>query len=136
MVIDTSAIMAILRKEADALRYTHAIVGDPVRLVSAATVFEAFMVATSRAGEAGGADLDELLNVFEVEIVPVTTDHLQAARSGFSKYGKGRHPARLNFGDCFAYALAVISGEPLLFKGADFGKTDLQAVVLPPADEP
>jgi len=131
MVIDTSAITAILRQEPDADRYALAMEADPVRLVSAATALEAWIVATARAGKAGGRDLDDLLAELAVEVVPVTTDHVKLARSGFERFGKGRHPAGLNFGDCFSYALAKASGQPLLFKGDDFGRTDVRVAVLP-----
>ncbi|MBN1945989.1 MAG: type II toxin-antitoxin system VapC family toxin [Bradymonadales bacterium] len=129
MVIDTSAILAILRQEPDARRYALAIEGDPVRLASAATLLEAWIVATSQVGEAGGGDLDELISELGVEVVPVTVDHLRLARTGFLRFGKGRHPAGLNFGDCFSYALAMAADEPLLFKGGDFGQTDVRAVL-------
>jgi len=133
MVIDTSAIMAVLRQEPDALRFALALEQDPVHLTSAATALEAWIVATSRAGAGGGRDLDQLFAELSVEVVPVTADHVRLARQGYSRFGKGRHPAGLNFGDCFAYALAVASGQPLLFKGNDFAQTDAPAVALPQA---
>lgn len=130
MVLDTSAIMAILRQETEAPQFAQAIESDPLRLVSTATLFEAWIVATSRVGAAGGEDLDELMSILSVEIVPVTEDHLRLARDGYARFGKGRHPAGLNFGDCFSYALAMAADEPLLFKGGDFGLTDVKVVSL------
>ncbi|MBS7546471.1 type II toxin-antitoxin system VapC family toxin [Ancylobacter oerskovii] len=127
MVIDTSAIAAIFFSEPDAPSYRDRIADDPVRLLSAATFVEAAMVIEGRFGEAGGAELDLWLHKAEVEIVAVTNEHADQARRAWRRYGKGRHPAGLNYGDCFSYALAVLSGEPLLFKGDDFAKTDIRA---------
>lgn len=102
-----------------------ALQNDPVRLISGATVLEAAMVIETRLGEAAGADLDLWLYKAEVEIVPVTAEHADRARRAWRRYGKGRHPASLNYGDCFSYALAALSGEPLLYKGNDFSQTDI-----------
>lgn len=126
MVIDTSAIVAIFFGEPDAPGYRERIADDPVRLVSAATVVEAAMAIEGRFGEAGGAELDLWLHKAEVEIVAVTPEHADQARRAWRRYGKGRHPAALNYGDCFSYALAKLTDEPLLFKGTDFTKTDIQ----------
>lgn len=127
MVIDTSPIVAIFFNEPDARLFRERIAEDPVRLISAATVVEAAMVIEARLGEAGGAELDLWLHKADVEIVPVTAEHADQARRAWRRYGKGRHPAGLNFGDCFSYALATLSGEPLLFKGNDFSQTDIKA---------
>lgn len=126
MVIDTSAIVAIFFSEPDAPSYRERIADDPVRLISAATFLEAAMVIEARFGGAGGAELDLWLHKAEVEVVAVTTEHADRARRAWRRYGKGRHPASLNYGDCFSYALAVLSGEPLLFKGDDFSRTDIR----------
>lgn len=127
MVIDASAIVAIAFNEPEAKSFRERVADDPVRLISAATVFEASMVIETRLGEAGGGDLDLWLHKADVEIVSVTAEHADQARRAWRRYGKGRHPAGLNFGDCFSYALAALSGEPLLFKGNDFSQTDIKA---------
>lgn len=127
MVIDTSAIVAIAFDEPEALSFEALIADDPVRLISAATVFEASMVLESRLGEQGGSELDLWLHRINAEIVAVSADHSDQARRAWRRYGKGRHPAGLNFGDCFSYALAKLTSEPLLFKGHDFSETDIRA---------
>lgn len=127
MVIDTSAIVAIFCNEPDARSYRERIADDPVRLMSASTLVEAAMVIERRFGEAGGVELDLWLHKAEIEIVTVNAEHADQARRAWRRYGKGRHPAGLNFGDCFSYALAALTGEPLLFKGNDFSQTDIQA---------
>ncbi len=131
MVIDTSALMAILKREPEAEAFSRAIERDPVRLISAATAFEGYIVAVTQRGEDGGRLLDDLCGQMALEVIPVSARHLELARGGFLRFGKRRHPAGLNFGDCFSYALAVASGQPLLFKGGDFGLTDVRGVALP-----
>jgi ribonuclease VapC len=125
MVIDTSAIVAIALNEADAAEIEQQIADDPVRLVSAATVLETTMVIETRMGDAGGREFDLWLLKIGAEIVPVDAEQTDAARRAWRRYGKGRHVAALNYGDCFSYALAMTRSEPLLFKGADFAKTDV-----------
>jgi ribonuclease VapC len=127
MVIDTSAIVAIALNEPEAPSYEQRIANDAVRLISAATVLEAAMVIETRLGDAGGSELDLWLHKAGVEIVAVEPEHADQARRAWRRYGKGRHPANLNFGDCFSYALAALTGEPLLYKGNDFSQTDIQA---------
>lgn len=127
MVIDTSVLAAIAFNEPEAAAFRERIADDPVRLISAATVLEAAMVIETRLGEAAGADLDLWLYKADVEIVPVTAEHADRARRAWRRYGKGRHPAALNYGDCFSYALAALTGEPLLYKGNDFLQTDIVA---------
>jgi ribonuclease VapC len=124
MVIDTSAILSILLKEQERERFIEAIETDPVRLMSAVNAFEAAIVIEARKHEPGGREFDLLLHKAQIEISPFTAEHLEVARSAWRKYGKGKHPANLNICDCCAYALSKISGEPLLFKGADFEATD------------
>jgi len=126
MVIDTSAIVAILFDEADALALARAIEADPVRRISAATLLEAAIVVETRRGPAGAEKLDQFLKSASVQVAPVTEEQAVIARLAFRVYGKGRHPAALNFGDCFAYALAQSTSEPLLFKGGDFAQTDVK----------
>jgi len=130
MVLDTSAIVAILANEPEAGALTEAIEGDGVRFMSAASLLETAIVIEARYGMAGSEKLDELVTTAQIRIEPVTLEQVTAARLAYRMYGKGRHPARLNFGDCFAYALAKTTGERLLFKGDDFGRTDIQLVVL------
>ena len=125
MVIDTSAIVVIALNEPDASEIEVQIADDPVRLISAATVLEATMVIETRLGDAGGREFDLWLLKISAEIVPVDAEQTDMARRAWRRYGKGHHAAALNYGDCFSYALAVTRGEPLLFKGADFAKTDV-----------
>ncbi|MCP4682185.1 MAG: type II toxin-antitoxin system VapC family toxin [Desulfobacterales bacterium] len=128
MVIDTSALIAILLGEPEAEALARAIAGDPKRLISAFTALEAAIVIEAKKGEAGGRELDLLLHHAVIEIVSMNPDQHQIARLAWRTYGKGRHSAGLNIGDCCAYALARYSGEPLLFKGDDFAKTDISSV--------
>jgi ribonuclease VapC len=126
MVIDTSAMMAILTREPSADRLVQAVEADRTRLVSAATVVEASLVLLGRYGEAGDPQLDRLLRGIGAEVVPVGEEQVALARDAALRFGRGRHPAALNFGDCFSYALSVARGEPLLFVGDDFAKTDVE----------
>jgi ribonuclease VapC len=126
MVIDTSAIAAILFDEPDAAALEGKIVDDPVRLMSAATFLEATIVIEARLGDPGGREFDLWLHRAEVEILPVDAEQADMARRAWRRFGRGRHPAGLNYGDCFSYALAATHDEPLLFKGDDFTKTDVK----------
>jgi ribonuclease VapC len=130
MVIDTSAVVAIVLNEAEAEVLERRIADDPVRMMSAATLLELAMVVESRLGQPGGAELDLWLHKAGIEIVPVDADQVDVARRAWRKFGKGRHQAGLNYGDCFSYALAVTRSEPLLFKGNDFSRTDINTVAL------
>jgi len=125
MVIDTSAIVAIALNEPDAADLEERIADDPVRLISAATVLEATIVLETRLGDAGGREFDLWLLKVGAEVVPFDAEQTDAARRVWRRYGKGRHAAALNYGDCFSYALALARGETLLFKGDDFAKTDI-----------
>ena len=127
MVIDTSALVAILLAEPGHERLNERIVIDSRRLVSAATVVEAGIVLLSRRGGHNEPLLDVFLHDAGIEIVPVDTEQARLARDAFRRFGKGRHSAGLNFGDCFAYALSAVTGEPLLYKGDDFDRTDVAA---------
>ena len=126
MIIDTSALLAILLGEPDAGRYEDAIAAAWPRRMSAIALLEAAMVVESRGGAKAGHELDVLLEKAAVELVPVTSEHANAARLAWRRFGKGNHRAALNLGDCFAYALAKTTGEPLLFKGKDFTHTDIE----------
>lgn len=128
MVIDASAILAILFGEREADAFAAAIEAAPVRLISAATALEAAIVVESELGAEGARELDLLLHKAEIAIEPFTPEQLAAARYAFRSFGKGRHAAALNFGDCFSYALSKTLGEPLLFKGRDFAQTDVEQV--------
>ena len=125
MVIDTSALVAILLREPDAESYAKAMDDAPLRLLSAVTRVELSFVIEGRKGEAGRIGLERLLNDGEFEVVAVTPQQAMIAIDAFRTYGQGRHKAGLNFGDCFAYALAKATGEALLFKGYDFALTDI-----------
>ncbi len=126
MVIDSSAIAAILFNEPEAAAFQRHIVDDPIRLMSAGTLVEIGITIESRLGDSGGRELDLLLQRAMIEIVPVDDEQADMARRGWRRFGKGRHPAGLNYGDCFAYALAISRDEQLLFKGNDFSKTDVK----------
>jgi ribonuclease VapC len=129
MVIDTSALIAILFGEPEALSFTRAIADESRKLISALNALETGIVVEARKGEAGGRELDLLLHRAQIEIVAMNVDQGELARAAWRKYGKGNHPAGLNIGDCCAYALAKYSGEPLLFKGNDFSQTDIRAAI-------
>jgi ribonuclease VapC len=126
VVIDSSVLLAILLAEPERSHFVDLITDAGVRLLSAANALETAIVAESRLNIGGGHELDILIQKASIEIVSVDSEQFAAARQAWRKFGKGRHPAGLNFGDCFAYALSKVSGEPLLAKGTDFRKTDLQ----------
>jgi len=123
MVLDTSALVAILREEPEGLAFEKllALANDP--LISAATLFECSMVQAKF--DHGLVDLDDFLLSSGIRVAAVDVAQAHTARDAWLRYGKGRGPARLNFGDCFSYALAVTTGRPLLFKGDDFAQTDV-----------
>ena len=125
MIIDTSAIVAILFNEDDAQIYAEAISRADSCRVSAATFVEAAMVVESQTKNNGSRQLDAFIRRAGITIEPVTEEQAHIARQAFTDFGKGRHPAGLNYGDCFSYALSKAMREPLLFKGKDFAKTDL-----------
>jgi ribonuclease VapC len=125
MVIDTSAVLAILQREPERRRFLEAIESADTTRMSVANFVEVSIVIESRYGSEGLRDLDRFLSRARVELVPVDIEQGQLARSAFSRFGKGRHRAGLNYGDCFSYAVAVTLGEPLLCKGNDFIHTDV-----------
>jgi ribonuclease VapC len=128
MIIDTSAIIAILNDEPERRSFNEAIEKSDVCLLSTAGFVEASIVIENSRGYEGLRDFDLWMAAARIELAPVDADQAQIARRAFRQFGKGRHPAALNFGDCFSYALATASGFPLLFKGEDFKKTDIQTV--------
>ena len=136
MVIDSSAIVAILTGEKEALEFSQAIEQDHVRLLSAVSALEISLVMGHRKGPASLREFDLLLHRGAIEIVPFSGEQFELARTAWLKFGKSRHPAALNLGDCCTYALARISGEPLLAKGNDFTRTDLRMVLRNPAISP
>jgi ribonuclease VapC len=131
MVIDTSVLVAILLGEPDAEIFAGAVAADPKRLISAFTALETSIVIEAKKGESGGRELDLLIHRAQIEIIALNSEQLELARSAWRDYGKGRHPAGLNIGDCCSYALAKHAQEPLLFKGDDFAKTDIPVVSIP-----
>jgi ribonuclease VapC len=128
MVIDTSALVALLLGEPETPQFVAALAASTKRLLSAASYLETSIVMRRRSGPAAQEKLDRLLAELHVEILPFTQEDAVLAIAAFSRYGKGGgHSAGLNFGDCFTYALAKRTGEPVLFKGTDFGHTDIAA---------
>ena len=125
MVIDSSALIAVLIGEPEAERLESAIGRDSKRLMSVAWVLESTIVLDTKFGDAGPRELDLLVHRLPIEVIPVDLDQLEWARFASHTYRRGRHAAKLNFGDCFSYALSKVTGEPLLFTGRDFVRTDL-----------
>lgn len=126
MVIDASAILAIFLDEPERKDFLDLILQAGKRLISAASVLETGMVLESKRGEPAGREFDLFLIRANLEVVPVDSEQIEIARSAWRQFGKGRHPAALNYGDCFTYGLAKWSGEPVLAKGRDFGLTDIE----------
>ncbi len=120
MILDTSAVLAILFAEPDMEHYEKAIAAAAPCRMPVANLLEASIVVESRGGAAGRDQLDFFIEAAEVELVPVTHEQAEAARQAWQRFGKGNHPAALNFGDCFAYALAKTNREPLLYQGRGF----------------
>ena len=130
MIVDTSALLAILRAEPDADRYADALAGSAEPLMSAATYIECAAVVDANRDPVLSGRFDDLLSVARIAIEPVTEEQAKAARHGYSNYGRGSgHRAQLNLGDCFAYALSRATGQPLLFKGDGFSQTDVARAV-------
>lgn len=126
MILDTSAVIAILRGEPEARLCAKVIAGAESRRISAVNYVEAAVVIDGSRDPVASRRFDDLLRVARVTIEPVTEDQARLARDAYRDFGRGSgHPAHLNFGDCFAYALAKATGEPILFKGDDFTRTDL-----------
>jgi len=129
LVVDTSALLAVLLLESDAAEYAEALGSATALRLAAPTWLETAMVATARSGAAGYRELMRFIDDLRIEVVPADRTLVEAAFAGWARYGKGRHPAGLNYGDCFSYALAKQSNTPLLFKGADFVLTDLSPAI-------
>jgi ribonuclease VapC len=125
MIVDSSALVAILLEEPEAVRLTTAIAKSSICRLPSPCFLEASMIILGRRNEDGLRDLDSYVGRSRMEIVPFTETNARLAREAFKRYDKGRHPAKLNFGDCMAYALARETGEELLFKGTDFAQTDV-----------
>jgi ribonuclease VapC len=135
MVIDSSVLIALLLAEPEADGFVAVIAGAPSRLVSAASYLEAAIVMLARSGPDSKEELDRLLAGLSVTIIPFTHEQALLAVTAYRLYGKGSgHPAGLNFGDCFTYALAKFTGEPVLFKGNDFSRTDIEVAIAQPRD--
>ena len=130
MIVDSSALIAVLTDEPERDAMVDAALGTGQRAMSAATWLESAMVVDGRKDPVLSRRFDDLIRALDIEIVPVTAAHAVLARRAFTDFGKGRHPAGLNFGDCFTYALASAQNEPLLCKGDDFRHTDLEVVEL------
>lgn len=128
MIVDSSALLAILRAEPEAFRYANMIENVAIRRISAANFLETAIVIDGSRDPVASRRFDELIHAAQIVIEPVTKEQAVIARAAYRDFGKGSgHPAQLNFGDCFAYALAKATGEPLLFKGNDFRHTDIAA---------
>ncbi|MDD3181419.1 MAG: type II toxin-antitoxin system VapC family toxin [Alphaproteobacteria bacterium] len=127
MIIDSSALIAILQKEPEAGAFLACLSKHECQ-IAAPTLFEASMVIYARRGDGGLADLYKLMSISEIDVFPFTHKHVLLATIAFQKYGRGNHPAKLNFGDCISYAVAKEMGDLLLYKGDDFDKTDIEKV--------
>lgn len=127
MIVDSSALIAIIADEPERQAFVHLLSAARVRRISAATLVETAIVLESQHGPEVVRQFDAFLRTAKIRTEPVTEEQAAIARQAFLDFGKGRHPAALNFGDCFSYALAKAYHEPLLFKGGDFAKTDVLA---------
>jgi len=129
MILDTSAIAAVLFDEPEAPLFARIISEAESCLVSAATFVEVCIIVEARTGDAGSRAWDAFFRAAGIVVEPITEEHARTAAQAWSKYGKGRHRAGLNFGDCFSYALARCTDGALLFKGSDFRQTDVEAAL-------
>ena len=125
MILDTSAVLAILFDEPEGPEFLRMAIEAPLLAISTANMVEAWMVTDRHPNPAKATALDELTELLAIELRPVSTAQARLARQAYHAFGKGRHPAALNYGDCFAYALAKFSNDTLLFKGNDFSRTDI-----------
>jgi ribonuclease VapC len=130
MVIDSSALIALLLDEPESTNFVTSIAASTTRLTSASSYLETAIVMLNRSGPDAPEKVDRLLADLSIDIFPFTQDQAVLAIAAYGRYGRGgSHPAGLNFGDCFTYALATLTGEPVLFKGSDFSRTDLVSAV-------
>ena len=129
MIIDTSALLAILQDEPERRNFNEIIAAKDQRSISVASFVEISIIVEARFASEGIRDLDHFITAARIDIIPVDLDQGRLAREAYRLYGKGRHPAGLNFGDCFSYALAKSSARPLLYKGKDFSQTDIESAV-------
>jgi ribonuclease VapC len=136
MIVDSSALLTVILNESDEPRMAAAMVDAPVLRMSAANWVEAALVVDSSRSPRAKARFEDLIRELGIELVPVTIEAAYRCRAAHADYGRGNHPARLNYGDCFAYALAKLSGEPLLFIGNDFAQTDVEPALKAQSDEP
>jgi ribonuclease VapC len=126
VIVDSSALLAVILGEPDEPALLSTMIDAPRLSMSVANWFEAAMVIDARKNPKAIARFDDVIRELDIELVPVSIAQAHRCRTAFNHYGRGNHPARLNYGDCFAYALAKESGEPLLFKGEDFVQTDIE----------
>ena len=126
MIIDASALLAVVLDEVDGRQYAHAIAGAARRRMPAVTWFEASLYVETRGDQIARQRFDDIFESFDIELLDFTAEHARLARTARRQYGAGENPARLNFGDCMAYAVAKHEREPLLFKGNDFAQTDIE----------
>ena len=131
MIVDSSAVMAIFLQEPDSERFLQAIAENELRRMSVANWLEVTMVIGGRDDATAQERFERFVDRMSLELVPVSVEQATAAHEGWRRFGRGNHPARLNYGDCFAYALAKTSGEPLLYKGDDFPQTDIPSALTP-----
>ena len=132
MVVDSSALMAVIQREPEEQSFRNAIKSASARLLGAGSRIETSIVVLNRRGEAGLEQLHALIASLKLDIVPLSDDQARIAIEAFRRFGKGRHRASLNFGDCLSYALAKATGQPLLFKGGDFAQTDIRSALESP----
>jgi len=133
MIVDSSAILAVAFAEAEAEAFVRHLVDDVAPRISAANWVESTIVLERRGDPVARQRFEEAMTALRIAVTPVSVEQARLARTAFRDFGKGRHPAALNFGDCFAYALAREADQPLLFKGQDFARTDIRAALPPGA---
>ncbi len=131
MIVDSSVLVALVRREPEEDAFLRALADNPRPTISSMNLLEACIVIDAAKHDELSATLDGIVSTFELDVAPVTRLHASIARDAYRKFGKGNHPARLNFGDCIAYALAMANDDTLLFKGNDFSLTDVKPALKP-----